>query len=328
MNRFIILTSIFPPTPAVRTLAGIEDWHLIVVGDTKTPSDWFLPGTTYLGVEQQLQLGYRLSRLLPYNHYCRKNIGYLYAISRGADLIADLDDDNFPYPSWPSHDVSDSPILSTLIAPPVPNVYRYFTSAHIWPRGLPLASILDPRPLIFAPPESRRIGVWQYLADNDPDVDAIYRLTVNKELTFDRPAPICLAKGVYSPFNSQNTIWRKLSFVFLFLPPDVSFRFTDILRSYIAQRCMWSFDSHLAFAPASVYQKRNPHDFIADFESEIPAYLHAHRIIDILNKVPDASSAEDQLLNCYESLCSSGIVSANGLSLCRSWLADLSALTL
>jgi len=41
-----------------------------------------------------------LADLLPYHHYCRKNIGYLYAIRQGADCILETDDDNLPLPSF------------------------------------------------------------------------------------------------------------------------------------------------------------------------------------------------------------------------------------
>lgn len=34
---------------------------------------------------------------LPFKSYTRKNIGYLYAISQGAEWIYDTDDDNKPY---------------------------------------------------------------------------------------------------------------------------------------------------------------------------------------------------------------------------------------
>ncbi|ETN70754.1 hypothetical protein NECAME_14556 [Necator americanus] len=40
---------------------------------------------------------YRIMGSLPYNSYARKNIGYLYAISNGAEWIYDTDDDNKPF---------------------------------------------------------------------------------------------------------------------------------------------------------------------------------------------------------------------------------------
>ena len=46
---------------------------------------------------------------LPWNHFGRKNIGYLYAISMGAKTIFDFDDDNM-LKFW-LKDVSPDPIM-------------------------------------------------------------------------------------------------------------------------------------------------------------------------------------------------------------------------
>jgi hypothetical protein len=48
----------------------------------------------YLDVSSQKKLFPKLSELLPYNHYCRKNLGYLYAIKKGYKIIYETDDDN------------------------------------------------------------------------------------------------------------------------------------------------------------------------------------------------------------------------------------------
>ncbi|WP_109313748.1 hypothetical protein [Ruegeria sp. AU67] len=69
---------------------------LVVVGDRKTPDNWSCDGAEYLSVERQLSLGFRLSDALPFDHYCRKMIGYLLAARNGAEMIVDTDDDNLP----------------------------------------------------------------------------------------------------------------------------------------------------------------------------------------------------------------------------------------
>ena len=35
-------------------------------------------------------------QLIPWNHFGRKNVGFLYAIAHGAHVIYDTDDDNIP----------------------------------------------------------------------------------------------------------------------------------------------------------------------------------------------------------------------------------------
>ena len=69
-------------------------------GDRKTPRDWSCDGADYISVERQGELGLQLGNILPYDHYCRKMIGYLLAANSGAEVIIDTDDDNLPKPGW------------------------------------------------------------------------------------------------------------------------------------------------------------------------------------------------------------------------------------
>ena len=41
-DKWIVLTTINRPTEDVKKLARIDGWKVVVVGDTKTPSDWRL----------------------------------------------------------------------------------------------------------------------------------------------------------------------------------------------------------------------------------------------------------------------------------------------
>ena len=52
------------------------------------------PNTIYLSIDQQEELGFRTTLRLPYKSYSRKNIGYLYAIAHGAQVVYETDDDN------------------------------------------------------------------------------------------------------------------------------------------------------------------------------------------------------------------------------------------
>ena len=96
MSKFIVITSIFEPTEAVIEFSQKSDYKLIVVGDKKTPVDWHAENVTFISVSDQEKLGYKLSETMPYNHYCRKMFGYLYAMNEGAEFIIDTDDDNIP----------------------------------------------------------------------------------------------------------------------------------------------------------------------------------------------------------------------------------------
>jgi len=78
-----VITTIKKPTEGlivtnsrVSKVGGV----LIVVGDKKGPRKFNLNGSKFYSFERQLQLHYKLAKMLPQNNYARKNLGYLIAI--------------------------------------------------------------------------------------------------------------------------------------------------------------------------------------------------------------------------------------------------------
>lgn len=321
MKKFIVITSISHPTEAVRAFAKKEGWQLIVVGDKKTPQDWKYEQVIYLSPEDQEKLGFLITDFLPWNHYARKMVGYLYAIKNGADIIADSDDDNIPLESWGDNLVFGGE-FQTVKNDDYVNMYKFFTDKFVWPRGFPLDKILnEEKNTQFT--ATHNVGVWQYLADKDPDVDAIYRLTNNSEILFQGVDRFVLEKGTICPFNSQNTFFCKEMFPLLYLPAFVSFRFTDILRGLVAQPIMWSAGYQLGFGPATVVQERNPHDFMKDFESEIPMIMNIKRVREVGSKIVESDkSVADNFRDFYQSLIKEGIVDSREGDLVDAWLSN------
>lgn len=323
-SRFVIITTINPFTKAIGEIANLGKYRLVLVGDLKT-SPYKNSKLAFLDVKAQKRLPFLSLRTCPYNSYQRKNIGYLYAISNGAKTIIDTDDDNYPLKNWGDvrFGLQDIRLVSS---PKIVNIYSEFTKEKIWPRGFPLDSLQTCKKIV-AVKKNARIGVWQGLVNNDPDVDAIYRLTNGKRINFEKnKSRYALSSGVYCPFNSQNTAWEKSFFWYLYLPVTVSFRVTDILRGYVAQRCLWEHGALLGFTGATMYQDRNKHDLLSDFESEIPCYLFANKIIDMLDKISLSDSPADNLERVYSKLARDGIVKNGELSSLRNWTRDVDSL--
>ena len=320
MEKFIVITSIFPPTEAIEKFAKMKDWKVILVGDKKTPPGWGYPGVTYLSPEDQQEVSSKFSSLIPWNSYTRKNIGYVHAILQGARVIYESDDDNIPLANWVSEPDFSTKVELVSNASFV-NIYSYFTDKKVWPRGIPLRCVLNQEVPKVMPPQTFKVGVWQFLADEDPDVDAIYRLTVNEPIYFKWRAPLVLDHNVCCPFNSQNTYFRKEVFPLLYLPSTVTFRFTDILRGLVAQPILWAAGYHLGFAGATVLQKRNPHDYLKDFESEIPCYLSSEKVVEIAKTAAVINrSIPENLVSVYRALVDNGIVLENELKILNCWL--------
>jgi hypothetical protein len=123
-KKFIIFTTIQAPTKAIAEFSRIKDWQVVVVGDRKTPRGWYLPGVTYLSPERQMDLFGTFATLIPWDHYARKCMGYLFAIRKGATIIAESDDDNFPLPIWGREILPEWGNFKVVSEPPVVNIYK------------------------------------------------------------------------------------------------------------------------------------------------------------------------------------------------------------
>lgn len=321
MKKFIIITTINQKTKAVKKFSRmLKDWHIVLVGDKKSKTIKNENNITFLSINDQKKLSLKTADICPYNHYARKNIGYLYAIKSGADMIYDTDDDNIPYNDWKFPDFKYNKCLTS--EKQFINIYKYFTDADIWPRGYPLDAIRV-KGKTKKNTRNIKVGIWQGLADIDPDVDAIFRLTTDKKIIFNRNKPIVLGKNTYCPFNSQNTLWHKDSFALLYLPSTVSFRFTDILRGYIAQRLLWENNRYLGFTKASVYQERNPHNLMKDFKDELECYLNVRSIIEIMDCANFNADYLASLKKIYTILEKHGIVTKVELKRLSGWIYDI-----
>ena len=140
MKKFIVITSIHPPSDGVRQFCEISEYGVIVIGDEKTPPDWQCDGVDFYNVERQQRLGFKTANVLPMNHYCRKMIGYLVANRREANVIVDTDDDNIPLANWGFPELNNEYEMTSPDMGYV-NIYQLFTKMNIWPRGLPLDRI-------------------------------------------------------------------------------------------------------------------------------------------------------------------------------------------
>jgi hypothetical protein len=332
VKGFAVVTTIQSATPsllAVAQAAKRDGMDTLAIGDRKTPAAQWPESIEFVSLATQNELAFTLPSRLPENHYARKNVGYLLAIQRKAELIFDTDDDNAPLSSWHSR------TLQTEAAPCLEkgwvNAYRWYSDTHIWPRGLPLDKTghANRRPAIGA---ATRVEapIQQGLANGSPDVDAVWRLLMDREITFDPGGSVLLPPGTWCPFNSQSTWWFPQAYALLYLPSFVSFRMTDIWRSFIAQRCLWALGHGLVFHAAEMYQDRNPHNLLRDFEQEVPGYLGNDRFREILEPLqlgPGPDQVPANLHRCYEALLSAEMISAKEMPLLESWIADLQGLT-
>lgn len=323
-ERWAVITTIFAPTKLVLQLASLSAWCLVIVGDEHSlKEDMYLSHipahlrnsrVVYLSADTQRVLPFRVGGHLAWNHFGRKNIGFMYAIALGASLIYDTDDDNellelSALDAWADmldaqrdgsiiHSRSSS-IETIRSCSYMFNPYPLFgsrregsdgtaSSIFAWPRGMPLELLRSCNTVVEDSSRARSrtpisgVGVLQSLANGDPDVDALYRLRHYLPIEFGRIANAGAVDGARAldgsttaPFNAQATLWRRDAFWAMLLPVTVHGRVSDIWRSFIAQRIMRDVGLRVAFTQPWVRQVRNPHAYLADFQAELPLFLRA-----------------------------------------------------
>ena len=320
----VVITTLNPDANPVAAWAKATE-HVWLIGDRKSTEPAALPErASWVPFSLQNEIDVPLAAALPTNHYARKNLGYLRAIASGATIIYDTDDDNAPLAEWaPPAWETDTEFTAD---GPLVNVYAAWTDDRVWPRGFPLDRLAEARSAAVRPGTPRRIGVWQGLANLDPDVDAIHRLVFGGPVRFRHATPAALPPHTWSPFNSQATAWKPETIDLAYLPGTVSMRWTDILRGYVAQRLLWERGLCLGFYGPAVEQHRNEHNLIADLAAEQEMYAATGETIATLERL-DLAGIEPSahLRRAYEALAAAGIVQPSELDIIDAWYDALAA---
>ncbi|XP_062599233.1 uncharacterized protein LOC134260708 [Saccostrea cucullata] len=363
-KKWAVLTTIFEPSEALRRFLYLPSWCVVVVGDLDKPKKYNIPSSLkrrmiFLNHEDQKKMGSQFVDHLPWHSFSRKNIGFLFAISHGAEIIWDFDDDNMLKFWLENAAVDPNQWIQTFLQTKVSvseiekdkrtlffNPYNYLGSKEqkIWPRGLPLKEIVPLRNQTFKFVQTEfplaNIGILQSLADHQPDVDAIYRLTEHTPFYFEKvhskvKNTIILPHGLYSPMNAQATLHFQKAFFCLYLPVTVNGRVSDIWRSYIAEVLLPFRGLHVGFLPRPlVDQDRNVHNYEGDFKSEIPLYIQTSSFVSVLEswrknitKVDDHKkrSLEDLMEDLYVTLYEWGFIEIDDVVNIQLWLKSINS---
>ena len=329
-KKCVIITTINEPTDTIRKHIDNSEYDVIIVGDLKTPDTYKHENCIFLDVENQKQLFPTLCELIPYNHYGRKNLGYLYAIKKGYDIIYETDDDNIPHENF-DHVLDFSDLPQTIKDSNFQwiNIFKYFTNNNwIWPRGYPLSNIKqNSRPNFeFDNSKSKKdVAIINGLVENDPDVDAIFRLVCNHKVDWVKNKKVIISNENICPFNTQNTFWLDPSlFIALLIPCSVTFRYCDILKGIVANILLKHLDRNMVYTSPNVTQLRNEHDLMEDFESEVPMYLANENIVPKLMDLKlEGLSLQDAMLKIYQKLHHEKIITELDLKICQAWVSAI-----
>ena len=104
LKKWIVVTAdTRNPTPAMLTVLNTTtNWCLLVLGFQMSRSHWapnlnmYKFSLIYMSTQDMASLPYELVKITPYHTFNRRNIGYLYAIERGAEIILDMEGNSIP----------------------------------------------------------------------------------------------------------------------------------------------------------------------------------------------------------------------------------------
>ena len=223
-DQWAVVTTIHLPNLSINRVADLRNWCLVIVGDTITPDDAYdrnlakKDNVFYLSASYQKEFLTRslFIDMMPFKSFARKNIGYLFAINFGAQVIFDFDDDNILLPLEDGETIpppffhfgkdrlggSDRTVLLKFInstaeqlgantnkkhhpAPLAFNPYIFMGASHhdSWPRGFPMDKLQNNYANGLFDTTNvgdlaySSIGVIQSLCNGDPDNDAVFRMT-------------------------------------------------------------------------------------------------------------------------------------------------------
>jgi hypothetical protein len=283
VKKVIVTTTINPPTKAIEAFQALAGWDLVVAGDKKTPLDYHLDRGIYITPEEQEKYNPLLSEAIGWNCIQRRNFALLWAHDMRADIVALVDDDNFPLPGWGENLLVGQEVEVNSYETDLPafDPMGATNHPHLWHRGYPL-QLLSRRNYSRKVRRKVRVDIQADFCNGDPDVDALCRLEHAPECHFD-PAPFPMASNRMGPFDSQNTFVTGKMLKDYMVFPHVG-RMDDIWPGYYAQAKGWK----VVYNRASVFQQRNPHDLVHDMRNEYLGYENNLKLVQALTR--DAES--------------------------------------
>ncbi|CAF2136972.1 unnamed protein product [Rotaria magnacalcarata] len=342
VNWAVTSTNVNITISVAQTAKRLNGWCIVIVADKDGPQTYVMSENKahvfYLTVHLQYELSKRSKFVasLPWNHFGRKNVGYLWAIVQGAEAIWDFDDDHELIIDQLTVPVNDTDALM------LPNLKGSLLNPYSiledneypkYPRGFPgqlmKNSTLSARNEVVLSGvwPAKWIGIVQCLASNDSDVYSSYRLPrpSNSQLKYlQKDRKLIVPRGTFSPYNTHATLHLRSALWTLLLPIGVDPHVSDIWRSYAMQRLMWDSGLQVSFAGSYVTRRRNTHSLSQDMNAKHDLDLQTEKLIEFLS---DWSASSDSLVKrveeLYIALYERGFLESVDVELVQLWLFEL-----
>jgi hypothetical protein len=292
----IVVTTIFEPLFLDGYVAnlrrfGRENVDIIVIIDRKTPASvaercahYGLICPTLPEQESFLARFPALAARVPYDSDNRRNIGFLMALDRGAELLISIDDDNYCLDDVDfvgEHLAAGAAIdlASTESDDGWINICSLLDSStkdEIFPRGFPYFARRQKRTLREEAAPRARVAINAGLWLSDPDVDAMTRLVQAPHIASAKQHSLRLGPRTWTPINTQNTaIVRDAVAAYYYVRMGFSVggmridRYGDILSGYLIQECVKTRGEAIRIGSPIADHRRTPHNLFKDLYNEL-----------------------------------------------------------
>lgn len=287
-----------------------EEVGFIVVADLKTPPEArsIIDELTSAGfsallftIEAQkdwLRSYPDLAEMIPYNSDNRRNLGFLLAAERDAEIIVSLDDDNF----FEAGDFfGEHAIVGTIqeLAQvgaaggwfnPC-DLLQFELKRRVYARGYPYSRRWRDRPLTYGHTRGRVVlnaGLWL----GDPDVDAVTRLNEPICSVSLRSGPMAVERGNLCPLSTQNTAFHRdilPCYYFILMGAQSSGlvldRYGDVWSGFFAKKVIDVAGDLVTIGPPVTRHRRNAHNLFTDLQQELLGMALSDIMADFLESI-------------------------------------------
>lgn len=317
----IVVTTIYEPAwlqgylDNLRAHGRERETHLSIIIDRKTPASAAAAaaaaraqGFSVWCPSLQEQEAY-LAQLgapadwVPWNTDNRRNLGFLKALERGADVLISIDDDNYCLPDsdfvGEHHAVGQPVAASAQLAGGHPwfNICEQLITAQpqtIYARGFPYSLRGQPLATLGDMPATKpaRVAINAGLWTDDPDVDALTRLSLRPRVTAAKDGAVILAPATWSPINTQNTaLTREAVHAYYYVRMGYALqglkidRFGDILSGYFVQKCAKHLGEAVRIGGPVAEHRRSTHNLFKDLYFELAGIVLIEELLPWLQEL-------------------------------------------
>lgn len=305
MKLAIISTTIYDkkgylPYDRLAKKSKFDHVKFFIAGDKKSPpfdTSKFLCDIEYIPAKAQGR--YASSEAIGWNKPARRNIALLRAMETDPDFILTIDDDNIPskdyFDQW--YRVITTPAQKHVIGTKKiehTHWHNYLKATdseiELYTRGFPIPFryknstkvVRTEKPI---PPE--QIGVFQGISLGDPDIDAKTRIVYPKRTPLSKVyEKNYVLKNIWSPYNSQNTMFAKKLFPLAFMWSTAG-RSEDIYASYVWQKFLFNNNMYAHIGDAVNFQDRGKRNDLRDMALEVETYLKSHEVWEGIDKIKE-----------------------------------------